>query len=60
MAEVPADIVFPGGASEVAFEIKTAKVPSPYGVTLTATAFYFLSAEPYAESKETRVAVTPW
>ncbi|HET9488926.1 MAG TPA: hypothetical protein VFR64_04080 [Methylomirabilota bacterium] len=60
MAEVPADIVFPGGASEVAFEIKTAKVPSPYGVSLTATAFYLLSAEPYAESKETRIAVTPW
>ncbi|MGH7311777.1 MAG: hypothetical protein ACREJV_01295 [Candidatus Rokuibacteriota bacterium] len=60
MADVPSDIVFPGGASEVAFEMKTAKVPTPHGVTLTVTAFYFLTTDAYAESKETRIAVTPW
>jgi hypothetical protein len=59
-AQVPADIVFPGGAREVTLEMKTGKVPTPHGVTLTVTGFYFYTADAYAESKETRIALTPW
>ncbi len=60
MAQVPADIVFPGGAREVALEMKTGKVPTPYGLTLTVTGFYSYTSDAYAESKETRIAVMPW
>jgi hypothetical protein len=60
VAQVPSDVVFPAGATEVAFEMKTAKVPTPYGVSLTVTASYFLTADAYAESKEVRIALTPW
>jgi hypothetical protein len=60
MAQVPSDIVFPAGASEVALEMKTTKVPTPYGLTLTVTGLYFYTADAYAESKETRIALTPW
>ncbi|MGH7301216.1 MAG: hypothetical protein ACREJE_12460 [Candidatus Rokuibacteriota bacterium] len=60
MAQVPGDIVFPVGASEVGVEMKTGKVPMPHGLTLTVTGFYFYTSDAYAESKEARIALTPW
>ena len=60
MAQIPSDIVFPAGASEVTFPMKTTKVPTPHGVTITATAFYFYTEDAYAESKQARIALTPW
>jgi hypothetical protein len=60
VAQVPSDIVFPAGASEATFQMTTAKVPTPYGLTITATALYFYTEDAYVESKQVRIALTPW
>jgi hypothetical protein len=60
VVEVPADIVIPAGASEVTFVMKTSKVPTPQGITITATGFYFYTDDAYSETKQTRIALTPW
>jgi hypothetical protein len=60
MAQVPSDIALPAGKAEAAFPMTTSKVPTPYGLTLTVTAFYFYTGDAYAETKEVRIALTPW
>jgi hypothetical protein len=61
MAQVPADIELPTGKAEAAFPMTTSKVPTPYGLTLTVTAFYYYMGDAaYAETKEVGIALTPW
>jgi hypothetical protein len=60
VAQVPSDIVFPAGASEATFQMTTTKVPTPYGLTIIATALYFYTEDAYVEAKQVRIALTPW
>jgi hypothetical protein len=60
VAQVPSDIMIPAGASEAAFPMATSKVPTPYGITITATAFYFYTEDAYAETKQVRILLNPW